>query len=63
MLSVFRRIIHSKFGAIFAILFLGVIAAAFILGDVTSGQFGGASLSGGGTAAKAKGYKLTVAEL
>ena len=45
MLSVFRRIIHSKFGAIFAILFLGVIAAAFILGDVTSGQFGGASLS------------------
>ena len=63
MLSLFRRIIHSKFGAIFAILFLGVIAAAFILGDVTSGQFGGASLSGGGTAAKAKGYKLTVAEL
>lgn len=63
MLSVFRRIIHSKFGAIFAILFLGVIAAAFILGDVTSGQFGGANLSGGGTAAKAKGYKLTVAEL
>ncbi|MEA3543054.1 MAG: SurA N-terminal domain-containing protein [Pseudomonadota bacterium] len=63
MLSVFRRVIHSKFGAIFAILFLGVIAAAFILGDVTSGQFGGASLSGGGTAAKAKGYKLTVAEL
>ena len=63
MLSVFRRIIHSKFGAIFAILFLGVIAAAFILGDVTSGQFGGASLSGGGTAAKAKGYKLTVTEL
>ena len=63
MLSVFRRIIHSKFGAIFAILFLGVIAAAFILGDVTSGQFGGASLSGGGTAAKAKGYKLSTAEL
>ena len=63
MLSVFRRFIHSRFGALFAILFLGVIAAAFILGDVTSGQFGGASLSGGGTAAKAKGYKLTVAEL
>jgi peptidyl-prolyl cis-trans isomerase D len=63
MLTVFRRIIHSKFGALFAILFLGLIAAAFILGDVTSGQFGGASLSGGGTAAKAKGYKLTVTEL
>ncbi|BBD97042.1 peptidylprolyl isomerase [Sphingobium amiense] len=63
MLSVFRRFIHSKFGALFAILFLGVIAAAFILGDVTSGKFGSGSMLGGGTAAKAKGYSLSDAEL
>ncbi|MEC3948975.1 peptidylprolyl isomerase [Sphingobium sp. HWE2-09] len=64
MLSVFRSFIRSKFGALFAILFLGVIAGAFILGDVTSGKFGsGSMLGGGGTAAKAKGYKLTETEL
>ncbi|MCP1470533.1 peptidyl-prolyl cis-trans isomerase D [Sphingobium sp. OAS761] len=63
MLSVLRRIIHSRFGALFAILFLGVIAAAFILGDVTSGKFGTGSMLGGGTVAKAKGYALTEAEL
>lgn len=62
MLSVFRRFIHSKFGALFAILFLGVIAAAFVLGDLTNGQFGNA-IGGGGTAAKAKGHTLTQAEL
>ncbi|PZU10554.1 MAG: peptidylprolyl isomerase [Sphingobium sp.] len=63
MLSVFRRLIRSKFGALFAILFLGVIAAAFILGDVSNGKFGNGSMLGGGTAAKAKGYSLTDAEL
>ncbi|WP_311270064.1 peptidyl-prolyl cis-trans isomerase [Sphingobium sp. WCS2017Hpa-17] len=62
MLSVFRSFIRSKFGAIFAILFLGVIAAAFIMGDITSGKFGG-SITGGGTAAKAGGYKLSESEL
>ena len=63
MLSVFRRIIHSKFGALIAILFLGIIAAAFIMGDITSGKFGTGSLLGGKAAAKAKGYELTEAEL
>lgn len=63
MLSVFRRLIRSKFGALFAILFLGVIAAAFIMGDITSGKFGGPALGGGGTAAKAGGYRLTATEL
>lgn len=62
MLSVFRSFIRSKFGALFAILFLGVIAAAFIMGDITSGKFGG-SITGGGTAAKAGGYKLSESEL
>lgn len=64
MLTVFRRIIHSKFGAVFAVLFLGVIAAAFILGDVTNGKFGTGSMLGSGqTAAKAGGYRLSVPEL
>ena len=63
MLSVFRRLIRSKFGALFAILFLGVIAAAFILGDVSNGKFGNGSILGGGTAAKAKGYSLSDTEL
>ncbi|MBA4091738.1 MAG: peptidylprolyl isomerase [Sphingobium sp.] len=64
MLSVFRSFIRSKFGALFAILFLGVIAGAFILGDVTSGKFGsGSMLGGGGTAAKAKGQTLSQTEL
>lgn len=58
MLSVFRSFIRSKFGAIFAVLFLGVIAAAFVMGDLTSGNYGNA-LGGGGTAAKARGYKLS----
>ncbi|MFZ2998388.1 SurA N-terminal domain-containing protein [Sphingobium sp.] len=62
MLAVFRRFIKSKFGAIFAILFLGVIAAAFILGDLTGGQFGNSLGGGGGTAAKANGQRLTQTE-
>jgi peptidyl-prolyl cis-trans isomerase D len=62
MLSVFRSFIRSKFGAIVAVLFLGVIAAAFIMGDLTSDKFGG-SIGGGGTAAKAKGQTLSQNEL
>jgi len=64
MLTTFRRLIHSKVGAIFAILFLAVIAAAFILGDVTSGKFGTGSMLGNGeTVAKAGGSRLTMTEL
>ncbi|WP_242124471.1 peptidylprolyl isomerase [Sphingobium sp. Sx8-8] len=62
MLSVFRRFIRSKFGAFAALLFLGIVAAAFIMGDITSGKFG-ASLGSGETAAKAGGSRLTVTEL
>ncbi|WP_030538729.1 peptidylprolyl isomerase [Sphingobium sp. DC-2] len=61
MLSTFRRLIHSKFGALFALLFLGVIAAAFILGDISSGKFG-PSIGGGATVAKAGGSRLTLTE-
>jgi peptidyl-prolyl cis-trans isomerase D len=63
MLSVFRSFIKSRFGAIFALLFLGAIAFAFVAGDL-SNSGGLSSLTGsGGTAAKAGGEKLTVAEL
>ncbi|MCI4588874.1 SurA N-terminal domain-containing protein [Sphingobium sp. BYY-5] len=62
MLSVFRSFIRSKFGALFAILFLGVIAAAFIMGDITSGKFGGGSMFSGSNAAKAKGLTLSQGE-
>ena len=61
MLAVFRRFIKSRFGAIIAVLFLAVIAGAFVLGDLTSGQFG-STLGGGGTAAKANGQKLSQTE-
>ena len=62
MLSVFRRFTRSKFGTLFALLFLGVIAAAFILGDLTSGQFG-SSIKGGETVAKVGRTRLTLTDL
>ena len=63
MLSVFRRFIHSKFGALFALLFLGIIAAAFIMGDLSSGQFGSSLGGRGETAAKAGRARLSVTDL
>jgi peptidyl-prolyl cis-trans isomerase D len=62
MLSNFRRFIHSKFGALFALLFLGVIAAAFIMGDISSGKFGSSLGGGGETVAKAGGTRLTLTQ-
>ncbi len=42
MITFIRSLINSKFGAIFALIFIGMIAVAFALGDVTgSGSFGG----------------------
>ncbi|KEQ53983.1 peptidylprolyl isomerase [Sphingobium chlorophenolicum] len=61
MLSVFRSFIRSKFGAFTALIFLAIIAAAFIMGDITSGKFG-SSIGSGETVAKAGGSKLTMAE-
>ncbi|EPR09451.1 peptidyl-prolyl cis-trans isomerase [Sphingobium indicum IP26] len=61
MLSVFRRFIRSKLGAFAALIFLGIIAAAFIMGDITSGKFG-SSMGGGETAARAGGARLTMTE-
>lgn len=62
MLPAFRRFVQSKFGAAFALLFLGLIALAFVLGDVT-GSGGLGALGGGASAAKAGGAKLSQAEL
>ncbi|MET0370453.1 MAG: peptidyl-prolyl cis-trans isomerase [Sphingobium sp.] len=63
MLSFFRRFIHSRWGALWALLLLGVIAFAFIAGDITSGSFGTSFGGGGGTAAKAGGASLSEREL
>jgi peptidyl-prolyl cis-trans isomerase D len=42
MISFFRRLINSRWGAVIALVFVGLIALAFALGDVTgSGSFGG----------------------
>lgn len=62
MLSVFRSFTRSKIGAFIAFLVLGVIAAAFILGDITGGQFG-ARAGGGDVVAKVNGARLTAADL
>lgn len=63
MLPAFRRFVQSKFGAAFALLFLGLIALAFVLGDVTGSGGLSALGGGGGSAAKAGGAKLSQAEL
>jgi peptidyl-prolyl cis-trans isomerase D len=61
MISSIRSLINSKFGAIFALLFVGLIALAFALGDVTgSGNFGGLS---GGNVARVGDRNITLGEL
>ena len=61
MISFIRSLINSKFGAIFALLFIGMIALAFVLGDVTgSNSFGGLS---GGNVAKVGNRNITLGEL
>ena len=35
MITSIRSLIYSKFGAIFALVFIGMIAIAFALGDVS----------------------------
>lgn len=61
MITFIRSLINSKFGAIFALIFIGMIAVAFALGDVTgSGSFGGLS---GGNVAKVGNRNITLGEL
>jgi peptidyl-prolyl cis-trans isomerase D len=60
MITFIRSLMNSKFGAVFALLFVGLIAVAFALGDVTgSGSFGGIT---GGNVAKVGDKNLTVGE-
>ena len=61
MISSIRSLINSKFGALFALLFIGLIAVAFALGDVSgSGNFGGLS---GGNVARVGDRNITLGEL
>jgi peptidyl-prolyl cis-trans isomerase D len=61
MISFFRRLINSRWGAVIALVFIGLIAVAFALGDVTgSGSFGGL---GQGHVAQVGGQKIGSAEL
>lgn len=61
MISSIRSLINSKFGALIALLFVGMIAIAFALGDVTgSSSFGGLS---GGNVARVGDRNITLGEL
>jgi peptidyl-prolyl cis-trans isomerase D len=60
MISFFRSIIYSRFGAIFALLFICLLALGFVMGDVTGSQsFGGL---GGGNVAKVGSQNVTLGE-
>lgn len=61
MISFIRSLINSKIGAFVALLFIGMIAVAFALGDVSgSGNFGGLS---GGNVARVGDRNITLGEL
>lgn len=60
MISFIRSLINSRFGAIIALAFIGMIAVAFALGDVTgSNSFGGLS---GGNIARVGNQNITLGE-
>ena len=61
MISSIRSLINSKFGAVFALIFIGLIAIAFALGDVSgSGNFGALS---GGNVARVGDKNITLSEM
>lgn len=60
MISFIRSLINSRFGAVIALVFIGMIAVAFALGDVTgSNSFGGLS---GGNIARVGNQNITLGE-
>ncbi len=64
MISFFRRMIGSKFGAAFALLFLILVAFAFIAGDVGNSGGSGSLLSfGRNSSVKVGGQTLTDTEI
>lgn len=61
MITFIRSIVTSRFGAIFALLFVAVLALGFVLGDVTgNSSFGGL---GGGNVARVGDKSITIGEL
>lgn len=63
MITFFRRIIGSKFGALLALLFLALVAFAFAAGDVSKTGSFGSFTSLGGTTTKIGGSAVTDSEL
>ncbi|MBV1687121.1 SurA N-terminal domain-containing protein [Novosphingobium sp. G106] len=61
MLQLFRKFLSSKFGALFAILFLGVIAFGFAAGDIAGLNMTG--IGGGDRVAKVGGQAIKGTEL
>ncbi|MET0239715.1 MAG: peptidyl-prolyl cis-trans isomerase [Sphingobium sp.] len=61
MMGFFRRMIKSKVGGLIGLLFLGMIALAFVGGDITNLTNG--SLGQGGNAAEVGGAKLATTEV
>lgn len=60
MITFIRSLINSRWGGLFALIFVGLIALAFALGDVTgAGSLGG----GGGNVASVGGKKIPLSEL
>jgi peptidyl-prolyl cis-trans isomerase D len=60
MITFIRSLINSRFGALIALIFIGMIAIAFALGDVTgSNSFGGLS---GGNIARVGNQNITLGE-
>ena len=60
MISFIRKLLGSRFGAFFALVFVVLVGFAFALGDVTgSGSFGGL---GGGHVAKVGSEKIGLGE-
>ncbi len=58
----FRRIIHSRFGGLIGLLFLGAIALAFAAGDIRNFMSGNLG-QGGGNAAEVGRSKLTAGDV
>lgn len=60
MISFFRNLFSSRLGVILAILFVGLIALAFALGDIqTMGGFGGGQTVASGSVATVEGEEIT----
>ncbi|HEX7821887.1 MAG TPA: peptidyl-prolyl cis-trans isomerase [Sphingobium sp.] len=62
MMGFFRRVIHSRYGAVLGLFFLGAIALSFAAGDIEKFTTGGLGKSGD-TAAEVGGAKLATTEV